>query len=105
MKVKNSPIGKKLIANKGLQNAIYAIIGIILFGAFLLIKNGALEGILPTAVIFVILVFVSMMKIAWEEFNPEKAAKFKWIWEKMFEYFNIGKKIKVELDPMRTYTN
>jgi len=97
MRVKDSKLGKKIIANKGLQNALYVLIGILLFGGFLLIKYGALNGILPAIVIFILLDVISMLKIAWEEFNPKKAAQFKWVWAKLFEYFTMGKKIKAGL--------
>jgi len=98
MRVKDSKIGKKIIANKGLQNALYVLIGIILFGSYLLIRYGALEGILPAIVIFILMDIISMLKIAWEELNPEKAAKFKWVWNKLFQYFNMAKKMKAEVN-------
>jgi len=98
MRVKDSPLGKKLIANKGIQNALYVLVGIILFGGYLLIKYGALTGIVPSIIVFILLDVISMLKIAWEEYNPEKAAKFKWVWEKLFEYINVSKKLKAGLE-------
>ena len=98
MKVKDSDIGKKIIANKGIQNALYVLIGIILFGGYLLIRYGALTGIVPTIVVFILLDIISMLKIAWEEFNPEKAAKFKWVWDKVFSWFQMAKKLKIGLN-------
>ena len=94
MKVKDSYIGKKIIANKGVQTFLFVLIGIILFGAYELIRFGVLNNTLPVFLTLIILDIISMLKIAWEEYNPEKAKTFKWVWTKAFQWFKLWQNSK-----------
>jgi hypothetical protein len=98
MKVFRGEFGKKIIANKGVQNLIYILLGVILFGGFELIKYGVLNNTFPVFLVFILLDILTMLKIAWEEYNPEKAVKFKWVWNKLFKYIKMYKKIKSDVN-------